>query len=88
MLDTELWSKIHAERATFADFVVTLTPEQLETQSLCGAWRVRDVIGHLISAAHASPATFFPGLIASGFRFNTFTQKGTQKYVRHGRGAR
>lgn len=80
MPDTQLWSKIHAERAEFADLIGTLTPEQLETQSLCGDWRVRDVVGHMISAAHTSLANFFPGLIASGFRFNTFTQKGTQKY--------
>ncbi|GAA3894389.1 maleylpyruvate isomerase family mycothiol-dependent enzyme [Leifsonia kafniensis] len=34
-------------RAT-ADVLDTLTPEQWETQSLCGLWRIRDVAGHLV----------------------------------------
>ena len=80
MADTQLWSKIHAERADFADFVASLTPEQLESPSRCAAWRVRDVIGHVLSAAHTSPGNFFPGLIAAGFRFNTYTQKGAERY--------
>ncbi len=31
-----------------ADVLESLTPEQWETQSLCGLWRVRDVAGHLV----------------------------------------
>src|SRR5437879_8942110 len=80
MADKDLWSKIHAERAEFADFVATLTPEQLESSSLCAGWRVRDVIGHMLSAAHTSPGNFFPGLISSGFRFNAYAQKGVDRY--------
>lgn len=80
MTDTQLWSKIHAERADFAGFVGSLTPQQLESPSRCAAWRVRDTIGHMLSAAHTSPGNFFPGLIAAGFRFNTYTQKGAERY--------
>lgn len=80
MADKDLWSKIHAERAEFADFIATLTPEQLDAPSLCGGWRVRDVVGHMLSGAHTSPGTFFPGLIGSGFRFNAYAQKGVDRY--------
>jgi uncharacterized protein (TIGR03083 family) len=80
MADTELWSKIHAERADFADLVATLTPEQLESPSRCTGWRVRDVIGHLVSAGHTSAGSFFSGLVAAGFRFNSYAQKGVDRY--------
>ncbi|EFV14815.2 maleylpyruvate isomerase family mycothiol-dependent enzyme [Segniliparus rugosus] len=38
-----------AERADFAAFLGTLTPEQWEAPTLCGKWRVRDVVAHVIS---------------------------------------
>ncbi len=80
MADKDVWSKLHAERADFADFVASLTPEQLELASRCGGWQVRDVIGHMLSAAHTTPANFFPGLVATGFRFNALNQKGVERY--------
>ena len=39
----------HEERADFAAFLATLSPEQWETPSLCVGWRVRDVVAHVIS---------------------------------------
>lgn len=38
-----------AERTDLADLLATLTPEQWEAQSLCGRWRVRDVVAHVLS---------------------------------------
>jgi uncharacterized protein (TIGR03083 family) len=76
----DVWSKIHGERAAFADFVASLTPEQLEAASRCAGWSVRDVIGHMVATAHTSPANFFSGLAMSGFRFNAFNQKGVERY--------
>jgi uncharacterized protein (TIGR03083 family) len=37
-----------AERRDFADFLVSLTPEQWDHPSLCSGWRVRDVVAHAI----------------------------------------
>lgn len=37
------------ERADFAAFLATLAPEQWEAPTLCARWRVRDVVGHVIS---------------------------------------
>lgn len=37
------------ERADFADFLETLTPQQWDTPSLCQGWAVRDVVAHVIS---------------------------------------
>jgi uncharacterized protein (TIGR03083 family) len=80
MADDDVWSKIHAERAAFADLVASFTPEQLDAASRCADWRVRDVIGHMLSTAHTSPASFFSGFVASGFKFNAFNQKGVERY--------
>ena len=75
MSRTELWDKIHAERRDTADFIAGLTPEQLETPSMCGGWSVRDVIGHMIGTGHTSPVNFFASLIAAGFNFDRFANK-------------
>ncbi|MGP4028766.1 maleylpyruvate isomerase family mycothiol-dependent enzyme [Actinomadura sp. 3N407] len=37
------------ERTDLADFLETLTPEQWDAPTLCEGWRVRDVVGHMIS---------------------------------------
>jgi uncharacterized protein (TIGR03083 family) len=37
------------ERADFATFLATLSPQQWEAPTLCEAWRVRDVVAHIIS---------------------------------------
>ena len=80
MADTDLWSKIHAERRDFADFVAELSDEQLATQSLCTEWSVRDMVGHLIAGGNNSVGHFLGGLIGSGFRFNKFVQKDLERY--------
>ena len=37
------------ERADFAAFLATLSPQQWQAPTLCGRWRVRDVVAHVIS---------------------------------------
>jgi uncharacterized protein (TIGR03083 family) len=37
------------ERRRLADLLDTLSPEQLATPSLCGAWTVKEVAGHLVT---------------------------------------
>jgi uncharacterized protein (TIGR03083 family) len=38
-----------AERADFAAFLATLSPQQWQAPTLCPRWRVRDVVAHVIS---------------------------------------
>jgi uncharacterized protein (TIGR03083 family) len=40
---------VREERADFAAFLATLTPEQWQAPTLCTRWRVRDVVAHVIS---------------------------------------
>jgi uncharacterized protein (TIGR03083 family) len=44
-----LWGHIHLERATLAETLRTLTPEQWRHDSLCEGWSVKDVAAHIIS---------------------------------------
>jgi uncharacterized protein (TIGR03083 family) len=37
------------ERAAFAAFLATLSPQQWQAPTLCTRWRVRDVVAHVIS---------------------------------------
>lgn len=50
-----VWQTIDAERASLADLLDTLGPQEWEAPSLCAGWRVRDVAAHL-TQAHMRPA--------------------------------
>jgi uncharacterized protein (TIGR03083 family) len=61
---------IAAERRRIADLVESLDEAQLATPSLCSAWSVRQVAGHLVAAVDP-PRGAFPRLIVrSGFRLH------------------
>jgi uncharacterized protein (TIGR03083 family) len=47
----ELWRVVDRERASLADLLESLSPEEWETRTRCGDWRVRDVAAHLTIAA-------------------------------------
>ena len=40
---------VRGERTDFAAFLATLSPQQWQAPTLCAAWRVRDVVAHVIS---------------------------------------
>jgi uncharacterized protein (TIGR03083 family) len=71
----DTWQMIRQERASLADALAALPAESWDSPSLCPAWRVREVVGHLISTATLNPATFLWGLASSGFRFGAMTAK-------------
>ncbi len=74
--DTSTWALIHSERAALADTFEKLTPQQWATPSLCSAWSVRDVAGHLLSSAEQTPAGFLAGMASTGLRFSALMQRG------------
>jgi uncharacterized protein (TIGR03083 family) len=73
------WPTIRTERQALADDLASLTDEQWRTPSMCTGWSVQQVLGHMTSAAKTTPPKFFAALIGSGFRFNTFAQKGVDR---------
>jgi uncharacterized protein (TIGR03083 family) len=48
MGDMDIHARIEANRRLLADFFDSLDEDQLNTCSLCDAWTVRDVLGHLV----------------------------------------
>jgi uncharacterized protein (TIGR03083 family) len=73
---TSPWPLIHAERSALAADLASLTDQQWATPSLCTAWTVRDVLGHMTATAKLTPPKFFAALAGSGFRFNEMSAKG------------
>lgn len=49
MGDDEMFVALRAHRLALCDQLDGLTDEQWNTPSLCDKWRVRDVLGHLVS---------------------------------------
>lgn len=47
----ERWQIVDRERASLADLLEGLSPEEWEAPTRCGDWRVRDVAAHLTIAA-------------------------------------
>jgi uncharacterized protein (TIGR03083 family) len=66
----DVLAAIAEERRQVADLVESLTPEQLDTPSLCGAWTVRQVAGHLLSAIAKPVTPLLPLMVRSGFRLH------------------
>ena len=69
------WPMIHAERAALVADLEGLPDERWATPSLCEGWTVQEVLGHMTATAKSTPARFFRGLAAAGFKFNAMTAK-------------
>jgi uncharacterized protein (TIGR03083 family) len=72
---TDVWTDVHQERQALLELLETLTPKQWDVQSLCTEWRVRDVVGHMVSEARMTVAQAAWGFITSGFRINRYIAK-------------
>jgi uncharacterized protein (TIGR03083 family) len=54
-------------RVQFADDIAALSPELWDIPSWCAGWRVRDVLGHLVSMAETSRGSMLRAIVLSGF---------------------
>ncbi|MEV6346825.1 maleylpyruvate isomerase family mycothiol-dependent enzyme [Actinoplanes sp. NPDC051851] len=63
----DILEMIADERRGMADLVEALDEKQLATQSLCGEWSVREVIGHVTAAVAAPRSWLLPALVRGGF---------------------
>ena len=72
---TDVWPDVHQERQALLELLETLTPEQWDAPSLCAEWRVRDVVGHMVSETHMTVTQAAWGFITSGFRINRYIAK-------------
>lgn len=71
-MSSDVWQDVFQERGALLELLDTLTPAQWDTDSLCSDWRVRDVVGHMVSETHMSVMRLALGMVAAGFRVNRF----------------
>jgi uncharacterized protein (TIGR03083 family) len=64
----DTWEEIRRLRIDFADGIAGLTADQWDTPSWCAGWRVRDVLGHLVSMRETKRLALVWEIIRSGFR--------------------
>lgn len=74
---------IAVERRRAADLVEALTPDQQAVQSLCSAWSVADVAGHLTMPFQVSTPSFVLGVLTSG-GFDRFSVKTSRRLAAAG----
>jgi len=60
----DTFAEIADERRGLADLLSGLTAEQRATASLCGAWSVQDVVGHLVVPLEVSTPRFVLAILA------------------------
>lgn len=80
----QTWGMIRDARLALAGTLETLDEEQWNAQTLCTAWKVRHVIGHLIGATEMTPGRFAKGFLANFGNFNRFiAQDGVRRASVH-----
>jgi uncharacterized protein (TIGR03083 family) len=68
--NVEILAMIADDRRRIADLVESLSPQELDTPSLCSQWTVREVVGHLTAAIAAPRRLFLPLLLRTGFNMH------------------
>jgi uncharacterized protein (TIGR03083 family) len=71
----DTWEMIAAERRELADFLDTLTDDEWKTPSLCGAWTVHELLGHLTMPFHLPLSTAVVAMARNRFDFNKVSEK-------------
>ena len=75
----DVWTDVHQEREALLGLLETLSALQWDTSSLCSEWRVRDVVGHMVSETTMTMPNVLVGLISTGFRTNRFIAKDARR---------
>ena len=78
-MSADTWALIHTERQNLIIDLEKLTPEQWRTRSLCDAWNVHEMLGHLVALTKQTPPKFFGKFIAAGFNFDRLVARDVAK---------
>lgn len=79
MKPNETWRYIHAERGQLAETLAGLSAEQWSHPSWCKGWMIKDTAGHLLASAEQTPLNFYREMVAAGFKFDVFTDRGAKR---------
>ncbi len=71
----DIWEMIFDQRRQLTGVLETLDDAQWETPSLCSAWTVRDVVGHLVSFSESGTPKVLLRMVLNGFNFDKMNAK-------------
>ncbi len=71
----DIWEMVFDQRRQLADILDTLDETQWNTPSLCSAWTVRDVVGHLVSFSELGTPKAMLRMLLNGFNFDNMNAK-------------
>jgi uncharacterized protein (TIGR03083 family) len=74
-MSTNTWALIHTERQNLIVDLEDLRPDQWSAPSLCDAWNVHQMLGHLVALTKQTPPKFFGKFAAAGFKFDRFAAR-------------
>lgn len=80
---TDVWRLVEIERTTLADFLETLTPDELAVPSLCSAWTVRETAAHVAWGNTVPVWQTMVAVAKNGFRANRANARLGQEWGRH-----
>jgi len=72
----EIWQLIHEQRHKLGDILETLSADEWDAASLCEAWRVRDVVAHLIQTHLVTQRSLIADWIRSDFSLKARNTRG------------
>ncbi len=75
-MPSDPWPLIHAERVALISDLADLPDDAWAMPSLCPAWTVHDVLGHMTATARMTPVRFVSRMAGAGFRFHNMNAKG------------
>lgn len=78
---TDLRPLLSQERAHLAGFLATLTPQQWQAPTLCGDWRVRDVVAHIICYDDLGPRALLPLVVRGRLRISRINAAALSRYA-------
>lgn len=81
-MPTSTLEMISSERRVLADLLDTLTPEQLETPSLCGDWTVQQVAAHLLMPLAVPLPRFAIAAVLARGNFDVANDRVTRSFAR------
>jgi uncharacterized protein (TIGR03083 family) len=67
----DAWTMVADARTDLTNYLETLSDQQWDAQSLCGEWRVRDVVGHVVESTRKFPyGALVTGMFKAGFNID------------------
>jgi uncharacterized protein (TIGR03083 family) len=78
----DVWDAVDDERRDLVAFIESLTQNDLDHDSLCSGWRIRDVVGHLAWVPTASIGSVVVPLMAAGFNIDRMIDREAKRLAK------